>query len=77
MWKGDATETCRRLISFAFTETPLEEIVAVTNTDNIASRQVLEKCGLSYKGLRRAYASDDNTDCRITKSEWQAHRLTG
>jgi ribosomal-protein-alanine N-acetyltransferase len=67
--KGYATEACRRLLKFAFEESPLTEVVAVTDPKNAASRHVLEKCGLTYRGPRRAYA----TECsgyRITRREW-------
>ena len=74
--KGYATEVCGRLLEFTFTETPLEEIVAVTDPNHTASRHVLEKCGLTYEGQRRAYADYENSGYRITKSEWQARQLT-
>ena len=67
--KGFATEACRRLLKFAFEETPLEEVVATIDEDNTASRKVLEKSGLIYEGMRRAYA----TQCpgfRITRAQW-------
>ena len=67
--KGYATEATKRLLKFAFEETPLEEVVATTDPENTASKRVLEKCGLSYEGMRRAYA----TECcgfRITRDLW-------
>jgi ribosomal-protein-alanine N-acetyltransferase len=67
--KGYATEVTKRLLKFAFEETPLEEIVAVTDPEHTASRSVLEKCGLSYEGLRRAYAQQCSA-YRITRRPW-------
>jgi len=71
--KGYATEATKRLLKFAFEETPLEEIVATTDPENTASQRVLEKCGLVYEGMRRAYA----VQClgyRITRQLWlQSH----
>jgi len=67
--KGYATEATKRLLKFAFEETPLEELVATTNSENTASQRVLEKCGLVYEGMRRAYA----VDCpgfQITRQQW-------
>ncbi len=67
--KGYATEATKRLLKFAFEETPLEELVATTNSENTASQRVLEKSGLVYEGMRRAYA----VDCpgyRITRQQW-------
>lgn len=67
--KGYATEATKRLLKFAFEETPLQELVATTDPKNIASQRVLEKCGLVYEGTRRAYAAE----CfgfRITRQQW-------
>jgi RimJ/RimL family protein N-acetyltransferase len=67
--RGYATEATKRLLKFAFEETPLEELVATTNSENTASQRVLEKSGLVYEGMRRAYA----VDCpgyRITRQQW-------
>jgi RimJ/RimL family protein N-acetyltransferase len=68
--KGYATEACKRLLKFAFEESPLEEIVATIDPENTASRRVLEKCGLVYQGLVRAYASDI-PGFRITRQQWR------
>ena len=57
--KGYATEACNRLLKFAFEETPLQEVVAVIDAENTASRKVLEKCGLSYQGQVRSYAGSN------------------
>jgi RimJ/RimL family protein N-acetyltransferase len=43
--------------------------VAVIDEDNIASRRVLEKSGLSFQGIRRAYACDC-PGFSITRVEW-------
>ena len=69
--KGYATEACRRLLRFAFEETALDEIVATLDSENRNSRHVLEKCGLVYKGMRRAYA-EESLDFRITRQQWIA-----
>jgi len=71
-WRiGYATEVCRRLLRFAFEETPLEEIVATLDDAHEASKRVLEKSGLSCRGRRRAYGQD-NPYWRISRSEWVA-----
>ena len=67
--KGYATEATNRLLKFAFEETPLEELVATTDLENIASQRVLEKCGLVYEGMRRAYA-EECPGFRITRQQW-------
>ena len=68
---GYATEACRRLLKFAFEETPLDEVVATLDPDNRSSWHVLEKCGLVHKGMRRAYAGE-SPDFRITREQWLA-----
>lgn len=68
--KGYATEACSRLLKFAFEETPLQEIVAVTDPGNAASQHVLKKCGLQDEGLRKAYA-EQCSGFRITRQQWQ------
>ena len=70
--KGFATEVCRRLLRFAFEDTPLDEVVATFDDDNRASRRILEKSGLSCKGRRQAYGEEAAADWRITRSEWLA-----
>lgn len=69
--KGYATEVASRLLRFAFEETPLDEVVAVTDPDNAASRHVLQKCGMTFRGMRRAYAGEC-TDFYITRKQWRA-----
>jgi RimJ/RimL family protein N-acetyltransferase len=46
--RGYATEAADAAILFGFTSTPLTEIIGLAHPDNIASRRVLEKCGLTY-----------------------------
>jgi ribosomal-protein-alanine N-acetyltransferase len=66
---GYATEVCRRLVQFAFEETELDEIVAVTDPLNSVSQKVLRKCGLRDEGVRRAY-SHEVPAFRISRQQW-------
>jgi RimJ/RimL family protein N-acetyltransferase len=52
---GYATESAQASIDFAFEEVRLDMIVAVALETNIASRRVLEKCGLREIGLTHVY----------------------
>lgn len=53
--KGIATEVSRALISYCLENTAANEIVAVTDLDNIGSQKVLEKAGFSrIQNLKRA-----------------------
>jgi RimJ/RimL family protein N-acetyltransferase len=67
--KGYATEACTRMLRFAFEQTALQEVVAVTDPENRASQKVLRKCGLIEEGLRRAYAAVC-PGFRITRRQW-------
>lgn len=66
---GYATEACRRLLQFAFEETPLKEVAATFDKNNLASRNVLEKAGFTDRGTRRCYGNI-GLDFRITRDEW-------
>jgi RimJ/RimL family protein N-acetyltransferase len=46
---GLATEGARRAIRFGWEQTPLERIISVTVPDHLASRRVMEKCGLTFQ----------------------------
>ncbi len=74
--KGYATEACKQLLRFAFEETPLQEVVAVTAPENVASQHVLRKSGLAAEGTRRAYASDC-PGFRITRRQWAGKETAG
>ncbi len=67
--KGFATEICKELLQFAFTQTALIEVVATFNDDNVNSRNVLLKCGLKDMGRWQAYG-EDSPCFRITKQQW-------
>ena len=67
--KGYATEICQRLLAFAFEETPLVEVVACTDIDNLRSQRVLRKCSLKDEGIQRAYAQEVSF-FRITREDW-------
>ena len=51
--KGFATETAKALIKFGFEEYNLHRIEAGVATENLASKRVLEKAGMTCEGIRR------------------------
>lgn len=67
--KGYATEASKRLIQFAFEDSPLSEVVANFEAGNDASRNVLEKVGFVDRGTMRCYGVD-GPNYRITRDEW-------
>ena len=72
---GYATEACRRLLQFAFQETPLQEVVATFDKENLASRNVLEKAGFTDGGTMLCYGND-GLNFRITRDEWSKLQAT-
>ena len=51
---GIATEAVRRVLDFAFRELNVRRVEAKYIIGNDASRRVMEKCGMTYEGTRRA-----------------------
>ncbi len=51
--KGIMTEALSRLLAFGFEELSLHRIEASFMPENAASRRVMEKCGMSFEGIRR------------------------
>ncbi len=74
--KGYATEVCRRLLEFAFQDSPLNEVVSSVNEEHVVSRHVLEKTGFIDRGYMRCYG-EVSPIYRITRQEWEvAQRST-
>jgi len=67
---GYATESCRRVLQFAFQETSLLDVVATFEEENVASRNVLEKAGFADRGTMRCYG-EEGPNYRITRDEWK------
>jgi RimJ/RimL family protein N-acetyltransferase len=76
---GYATEGSRALISKGFTEHGIDRVTARTMTVNLASRRVMEKCGLTQI---RTYFDDEQpaiygadqgyVEYQLTRTEWEA-----
>ncbi|MFK8029818.1 MAG: GNAT family N-acetyltransferase [Gammaproteobacteria bacterium] len=66
---GYATEASRRILQFAFQESPLQEVVATFDKENLKSRNVLEKSGFSDCGTMRCYG-EEGLNFRITRDQW-------
>jgi [ribosomal protein S5]-alanine N-acetyltransferase len=50
--QGYATEVARALLQWIFTTTELEHVIAFAAEENIASRKVLEKVGMTFTDIR-------------------------
>jgi RimJ/RimL family protein N-acetyltransferase len=68
---GYATEVCKRLLEFAFQDSPLKELVASVDDDNDASKNVLQKSGFIDRGRALSWGLDSPI-YRITRDEWGA-----
>jgi RimJ/RimL family protein N-acetyltransferase len=80
---GYATEGSRALISMGFSELGIERVFAYTMTVNIASRRVLEKCGLvlvrsaPYDGPDVIEGSEQGeVEYALSKAEWEAGTMS-
>ena len=47
--KGYATETALASLQFGFEHVRLDHIIALVHPDNLASRRVIDKCGMAYR----------------------------
>jgi RimJ/RimL family protein N-acetyltransferase len=75
---GYATEGSRALIDEGFTEHDIDRVMAETMTVNLASRRVLEKCGLTHI---RTYLDDEPAaiegadqglmEYQLTRAQWE------
>jgi ribosomal-protein-alanine N-acetyltransferase len=52
---GFATEAAGACLDYGFNELKLEYVVAVAFPENVASCRVLEKCGMTQRGMRHCY----------------------
>ena len=67
--KRIAAEVAGRLIKYAFNDLDLEQVTAVVDPDNIASKKSLQRAGLSHRGELIAY-DKELPFYMITKDEY-------
>lgn len=53
--KGYATEAARAIIDFAVKQTGTDYLVAVADPENIPSQRVMQRLGMTYKGIEPHY----------------------
>lgn len=68
--RGFAMEASEPFLQYAFTELNLPKIVACANPENIGSRRVMEKLGMTFDHIG-VYYGRDLVHYTITKSEWE------
>lgn len=67
--KGYATEISACLLKFIFETTPLNELIASVNDENLASKHVLEKSGFVYRNHALAWG-ERCPIYHITREQW-------
>ena len=77
--RGIATEALSRVIEFCFLELGLNRLEAHYLVGNEPSRRVMEKCGMSFEGVRRGslFVRDGYEDvgvCAILRSDFDNER---
>lgn len=69
--KGFATEASEAILAYGFTELNLDEIVAISFPENIASIRVMEKVGMTYyKHAPYELGSEDGVWYKIKKQDF-------
>lgn len=71
--RGYATEAAKKFLEYGFDELKLERIVAVAREENLGSRRVMEKLGMSFDYIGEFYGRA-LVHYTITKSAWAAAR---
>ena len=80
--QGIATEALTALLRFAFCDMKLNRVEARYMTENIASRRVMEKCGMTFEGVMRKKllvkgSYRDIGVCSILSEEYFANNREG
>jgi RimJ/RimL family protein N-acetyltransferase len=71
--KGYASEAARAMAAFAFETVGTETLLAVAIPENMASRRVMERLGMRYRGLEPWYEEELAT-YELTQTEWRARQ---
>lgn len=56
--RGLGTECAKAWLKYGFETSGLERIVAVCDGANIGSWRIMEKCGMTFEGMKQAYGMD-------------------
>ena len=67
--KGYATEAALASIQFGFEVFSLDHIIALVHPENLASRRVIDKCGMDYQDTISIWGTELRR-YRITRSRW-------
>jgi ribosomal-protein-alanine N-acetyltransferase len=67
--KGYATEAARASLQFGFERFDLDHIIALVHPENLASRRVIQKCGMTYLETIHLWGIDLMRH-RIERNQW-------
>lgn len=68
--KGYATEVATATLQFGFEVATLEKIIAVAFPANLPSQRVMQKAGMTYKGLTDLYHDAELVLYEMEKRDW-------
>lgn len=57
--KGFATEAAKNCLNYGFDELGFDEVIAITDLENVASQKVLEKIGFVQRGIEKIDDEDN------------------
>ena len=72
---GYATEAARASVAFGFEHFDFVEIIGITHPENVASQNVLKKCGMRFTAATRYF----NMDCyrfAVKRADWPVTRAS-
>jgi ribosomal-protein-alanine N-acetyltransferase len=67
--QGFASEAARCMAGFAFETVGTPSLCAVCHPENVKSARVMERLGMSYRGIERRYEMDTRVYA-LTRDEW-------
>jgi ribosomal-protein-alanine N-acetyltransferase len=74
--KGLATEAARASLNYGFEQCDLEHIIALVHPENLASRRVIEKGGMTYVDTIHLWGIDLMRH-RLDATAWKANSYDG
>jgi|WetSurMetagenome_2_1015567.scaffolds.fasta_scaffold323150_2 [ribosomal protein S5]-alanine N-acetyltransferase len=70
---GYATEAARASLQFGFEHFDLDHIIALVHPDNLGSRRVIEKCGMTYMENKVLWGLEMMRYC-VEKTDWKVEK---
>ena len=72
--KGFATESAHAALTYGFNHLGIQQIIARSSTDNLASIRVIEKLGMSFWKYDSCEGIENSAYYRIKLEDYQKHR---